>query len=151
MNFFKIVLVFFFCIIIKSALYSQNLTVYKSTLSVNKATEKLVSIIKEEGLIFFETVNHDKIAADRGVKLAPIRSVLFEDPDLTTTLIACQPTTALDLPLEILVWEEYEEVYIGFIDPKFMRKRFMVLGCDDTIDAMSKLMIRLTNDVLRVD
>lgn len=148
MKFYKVILICYL-FSLNIPLSAQNLTIYKSNISVDKTTEKLVSVIKEQGLIFFETVSHDKIAADRGKEIAPIRSVLFEDPDLTTDLIVCQPTTALDLPLEILVWEEYEDVYIGFVDPKFMKKRFMVLGCDETIDKMSKLMIKVTNDVLR--
>lgn len=128
---------------------AQNLTIYKSSLNVELTTDKIVSIIKDKGLIFFETVSHDAIAKDRGKEIPPTRSILFEDPDLTTALISCQQTTALELPLEILVWEEYGDVYIGFMDPKFMRKRFMVLGCDETIDALTRLMIRVTNDALK--
>ncbi|MEP0367270.1 MAG: DUF302 domain-containing protein [Cyclobacteriaceae bacterium] len=128
---------------------AQNLTIYKSSLSVQETTDKIVGIIKDKGLMFFETVSHDAIAKERGKEIPPTRSILFEDPDLTTALISCQQTTALELPLEILVWEEYGDVYIGFMDPKFMRKRFMVLGCDETIDALTRLMIRVTNDALK--
>ncbi len=130
---------------------AQNLTIYKSSLDVEATTNKIVDIIKQQGLIFFETVSHDEIAKNRGKEIAPTRSILFEDPDLTTALISCQQTTALDLPLEILVWEEYGDVYIGFMDPKFMKKRFMIIGCDETVDALTRLMVRVTNDALRVN
>ena len=127
----------------------QNLTVYKSDKSVDETTEKIISVINDHGLIFFETVEHHTIAKERGKELSPTNSILFEDPDLVTRLIACQQTTALDLPLEILVWEEYGDVYIAFVDPKYMKKRFMVLGCDEIIDELTKLMIKVTNDAIR--
>lgn len=128
---------------------AQNLTIYRSDKSVEETTQKLVETIKEKGLIFFETVSHDEIARERGIQISATRSVLFEDPDLTTTLINCQQTAALDLPLEILVWEVGGDVYIGFMDPKFMIKRFMITECDETIEALTKLMVRVSMDTLR--
>ena len=131
------------------SIYGQTLSVYKSELPVTETTDKIVEVIKSIDLIFFETVAHDKIASDRGVELAKTREILFEDPDLTTSLIQCQPTTALDLPLKILVWEENDDVYIGFIDPKFMKKRFMLNGCEETVDEMGKLLIKVVVDSLK--
>ncbi len=130
-------------------LLAQNLSIYKSDTSVEETTRKVVSLINELNLIFFETVDHTLLAAEKGYTIPPTRSILFEDSDLTSKLITCQQTTALDLPMEILVWEENGDVYIGFIDPKFMKKRFMVIGCDEVLEEMSKIMIRISNDVLR--
>ncbi|MEQ9307626.1 MAG: DUF302 domain-containing protein, partial [Marinoscillum sp.] len=105
-------------------LQAQNLSVYRSEKGIGETVNKIVEIIQtDENLIFFETVSHDSIANQRGLELAPTRSILFEEPTLTTQLITCQQTAALDLPLEIIVWEEYGDVYIGFMDPKFMRRR----------------------------
>ncbi len=127
----------------------QTLSVYKSDISVIETTDTMVEVIKENDLLFFETVEHDKIALDRGIEMDLIREVLFEHPLLTTELIQCQPTTALDLPLKILVWEENGDVYIGFIDPKFMKKRFMLNGCEETVDEMGKLLIRVVVETLK--
>lgn len=128
---------------------AQNISIYKSKLSVDKTTEALVKQIKDKGLVYFETVSHDEIAMGRGTSLSPTKVVLFEDSELTTQLIACQQTTALDLPLKILIWEENEDVYIGFISPTDMNKRFMLNDCQDTIEALSRLMIRVVTDLMR--
>lgn len=132
-----------------NCLASQNLTIYRSDKSVDETAQKIVEVIQEKGLLLFETVSHDEIAQNRGVQMSPTRSILFEDPDLITTLIKCQPTVALDLPLEILVWEENEDVYVGFIDPKFMIKRFMITGCEETVQELTMLMVRITTDAMR--
>ncbi|MFY0605300.1 MAG: DUF302 domain-containing protein [Cyclobacteriaceae bacterium] len=130
--------------VISISVQSQNLTVYMSEMDVETTLDQIVSVIKQnENLVFFETVAHDVLAKERGLDLAPTRSVLFEEPVLTTALIKCQATAALDLPLEILVWEEHEEVYVGFIDPKYMIRRFMISDCDETIRALSSVLTRV--------
>lgn len=131
------------------AVTGQTLSIYKSQKDVVRTTEIIEGIIKKKGLIFFETVSHDEIAKERGVTIPPMREILFEDGDLTTALIECQPTTALDLPLKILVWEEHGDVYLAYIDPQFMKKRFMLQGCEEIIDDMGKLLARLTIDATR--
>ncbi|MEQ8549900.1 MAG: DUF302 domain-containing protein [Cyclobacteriaceae bacterium] len=98
---------------------------------------------------YIETISYDKTLIDAGHKIDPTKSVLFEDPNLSAQLIGCQQTSVLDLPLKILVWEEHKDVYIGFIDPKFMKKRFLLVGCDDIVEALTKLMVRVTNDTIR--
>ena len=75
--------------------------------------------------------------------------ILFEDPNLMIELISCCQTTALDLPMKILVWEENGDVYTGFFDPEVMKKRFIVQECDDIISSMSRLKIRVVNEVLK--
>ncbi|MAE84626.1 MAG: hypothetical protein CMB80_17940 [Flammeovirgaceae bacterium] len=130
--------------------FGQNLTVYRSEKGVEQTVAKLIEVIKtNEELIYFETVSHDEIARERGMELDSTRSILFEEPNLTTQLLQCQPTAALDLPLEIIVWEEYGDVYIGFMDPKFMKRRFMITDCEETIVSLTSVMTKVTMDALR--
>ncbi len=136
-------------LLVISVSYSQNLSIYKSKKGVEETTQALVQLIKDRGLVFFETVSHEEIAKERGIVIPPTKVILFEDSELTSKLITCQQTTALDLPLKILIWEENEDVYIGFINPSDMEKRFMLNDCHDTIEALSRLMIRLVTDVMR--
>lgn len=137
-------------ILVYNLVRAQELTVYKSNGSVEETVSLLIKLIRaEDSLICFETVSHDMIARERGMEIPPTRSILFEDPKLTTALITCQPTAAIELPLELLVWEESEDVYIGFLDPRLMKRRFMVTDCDDTLHDLTALMIRIVTDALR--
>lgn len=128
---------------------AQNMTIYRSPKSVDATVERLVQIIKNKKLAYFETVAHDEVAKEYGVEIPPTRMILFEDPNLMIELVSCRQTTALDLPMKILVWEENEDVYIGFFDPKVMKKRFMLQECDDIISSMSRLKIRVVNEALK--
>lgn len=138
------------CIVFAAfSLKSQNLTTYRSSKPVDETVSRIVEIIKKKKLAYFETVEHDKVAKEYGVEIPPTRMILFEDPNLMIELIACRQTTALDLPMRILVWEEHGDVYVGFFDPKVMKKRFMLHECDDVITSMSRLKIRVVNEALR--
>lgn len=128
---------------------SQNLTIYRSERTVDETVDRLVEIIKKKKLAYFETVEHDKVAKEYGVNIPPTRMILFEDPNLMIELVSCRQTTALDLPMKILVWEENEDVYIGFFDPKVMKKRFLLQECEDIITSMSRLKIRVVNEALK--
>ncbi|MEQ9467231.1 MAG: DUF302 domain-containing protein [Ekhidna sp.] len=142
---------FISAILMAASLYcdAQNLTIYRSPKSVDETVDRIIEIIKEKKLVYFETVNHDKVAREYGVEIPPTRMILFEDPNLMIELVSCRQTTALDLPMKILVWEENEDVYIGFFDPKVMKKRFMLHECDDIITSMSRLKIRVVNEALK--
>ncbi|MEQ8903811.1 DUF302 domain-containing protein [Ekhidna sp.] len=129
--------------------FGQNLTTYRSTRSVEETVDRIVETIKNKKLAFFETVAHDKVALEYGVKIPPTRMILFEDPNLMIELVSCRQTTALDLPMRILVWEENGDVYVGFFDPKVMKKRFMLHECDDIITSMSRLKVRVVSEALR--
>lgn len=145
----RFILVGVFCVF-SSVSGAQNLSVYRSEKGVGETVSKLVQIIEgDDNLIFFETVSHDEIASERGLSLAPTKSILFEEPKLTTALINCQQTAALDLPLEIIVWEEHGDVYIGFMDPKHMKRRFMIAGCEETIQGLTAVMTKVTMDAIR--
>ena len=130
-------------------LQAQNMTIYRSSKSVDATVERIIQIIKNKKLAYFETVAHDEVAKEYGVEIPPTRMILFEDPNLMIELVSCRQTTALDLPMKILVWEENEDVYIGFFDPKVMKKRFMLQECDDIISSMSRLKIRVVNEALK--
>ena len=143
-----------FCVILfafafTNTVMAQNLTIYRSSMNVSETSEKIEEIIKKKGLIFFETVSHDKIAKEREFEISATNVILFEDPVLTSQLISCEQTSALDLPLKVLVWEEHGDVFIGYVDPTTMRRRFMINGCDDTLNQMAALIIRVVNEALR--
>ena len=127
----------------------QNLTTYRSTRDVDETVNRIIEVIKQKKLAYFETVEHDKVAKEYGVEIPPTRMILFEDPNMMIELVSCRQTTALDLPMRILVWEENSDVYVGFFDPKVMKKRFMLHECDDIISSMSRLKIRVVNEALR--
>lgn len=129
--------------------YGQNMTVYKSKASVEATTQLLEKVIKSNGYKYFETVSHDQIAAMDGSPISPTKVILFEDTSLSSRIIQCEQTAALDLPIKILIWEESGDVYIGYFDPILMRRRFLIDGCDDALKQMSGMVSKVVNECLK--
>jgi len=140
-----------YLILLLATFYStaQNLTIFKSNLGVRQTTNKLEQLIINKGLKFFETVHHHEVALEKGHQIDSTNVILFEDPDLTSDLINCEQTSALDLPLKLMVWEENGDVYIGFIDPQLMKKRFMIQDCGETLSKMTDIVVRIVNEAIR--
>ncbi|MFT6135741.1 MAG: hypothetical protein ACJAZM_002240 [Cyclobacteriaceae bacterium] len=127
------------------------MTVYRSKTSVEETTNNLISLIKQKELKLFEVVYHQDIAIERGTEIDTTNVILFEDVMLSSALILCEQTSALDLPLKIIVWEEHEDVYIGYFDPLLMRRKYLIDGCDETLKKMSGVISRLINESLRMN
>ena len=70
----KKVNVFVFLLMISGLAYSQTLSIYRSNTDVLTTTSIIVEQIKSDDLIYFETVEHDVIAKERGVDIGKIVS-----------------------------------------------------------------------------
>jgi len=94
--------------------------IQKSQNDVATATKKLIEHIKEEGLNYYGTFDHSEKAKDVGLRLPQKTIVLFGNPHFATTLMKCNASMGLDLPLRILISSTYEgEVSIIYTNPEY--------------------------------
>jgi len=75
---------------------------FKTTVS------KLETVIAKQGLTHFYTLDHSKNAKDSNMTLKPESVVVFGNPKMGTVLMTCNPSMGLDLPLRILVSQDYD-------------------------------------------
>jgi len=71
---------------------------------------KLKTLIKQQQLTLFETIDHKANAAAVNMNLKPETIVVFGNPKMGTVLMNCNPSIGLDLPLRILISTNYEGV-----------------------------------------
>jgi uncharacterized protein (DUF302 family) len=92
----------------------------KSQNSVSATTQKLIARIKEEGLNYYGIFDHSQKPKKVGLRLPQKTIVLFGNPNFATTLMKCNASMGLDLPLRILVSSTYEgEVSISYTNPEY--------------------------------
>jgi uncharacterized protein (DUF302 family) len=73
-----------------------------SSHSVDQTVEKLTAMLQAKGVALFALVDHSGEAAKAGMT----------------------PSSAIDLPLKILVWEDGQsKVWISYNSPKYLQKR----------------------------
>jgi uncharacterized protein (DUF302 family) len=77
-----------------------------SSHSVDETVTKLEGILQAKGITLFALVDHSGEAAKAGMKMRPTKLLIFGNPRAGTPVMLAAPSSAIDLPLKILVWED---------------------------------------------
>ena len=92
--------------------------------SVDETVEKLKGILQAKGVTLFALVDHSGEAEKAGMKMRPTKLLIFGSPKAGTPLMLAAPSSAIDLPLKILVWEDaHGKVWASYNSPAYLRER----------------------------
>jgi uncharacterized protein (DUF302 family) len=92
--------------------------------SVDETVEMLKGILQAKGITLFALVDHSGEAARAGIKMRPTKLFIFGNPKAGTPVMLAAPSSAIDLPLKILVWEDvYGKVWITYNSPAYLQER----------------------------
>jgi uncharacterized protein (DUF302 family) len=92
--------------------------------SVDETVEKLKSILQVKGVMLFALVDHSGEAARAGLKIPPTKLLIVGSPKAGTPLMLASPSSAIDLPLKILVAEDASgKVGVSYNSPAYLRDR----------------------------
>lgn len=92
--------------------------------SVNETVVRLQSILQAKGVKLFTIVDHSGEAASAGLKMPNTKLLIFGNLKAGTPLMLASPTSALDLPLKILIAEDAAgKVWISYNAPAYLQTR----------------------------
>src|SRR5579872_6234292 len=92
--------------------------------SVDETVEKLKGILQAKGVTLFALVDHSGEAEKVGMKMHPTKLLIFGNPKAGTPVMLAAPSSAIDLPLKILVWEDAQsKVWISYNNPEYLKER----------------------------
>ena len=95
-----------------------------SSHSVDETLEKLKGILQAKGVTLFALVDHSGEAEKVGMKMRPTKLLIFGSPKAGTPLMLAAPSSAIDLPLKILIWEDAQgKVWISYNSPDYLKER----------------------------
>src|SRR5438094_9479846 len=96
----------------------------RSSHSVDETVEKLKGILQAKGIALFALVDHSGAAIKAGIKMRPTKLLIFGNPKAGTPVMLAAPSSAIDLPLKILVWEDARgRVWLSYNDPAYLQRR----------------------------
>ena len=75
---------------------------------VDETVETLRRLLAQKGVTLFAIVDHSGEAAKAGLTLPPTKLLIFGNPKAGTPAMLASPTSAIDLPLKILVWQNQQ-------------------------------------------
>ena len=110
----------------------DGLVKMQSPHSVTVTGDNLEKALINKGMALFARIDHSKGAENAGLSLAPTEQFIFGNPKIGTPLMHCQHTVAIDLPQNMLIWEdEAGQAWIAYNNPEYVKQRHNVQGCDE--------------------
>ncbi len=127
----------------------SDLQTKESSLSVDKASEKLEKLLKEKGFKLIAKVEHDKAAKNVGLELRPTRLFIFGKPEVGSQLMKANSTIGLDLPMRILLWEdENGKTQVSYFKGSFLANRHAIEN-EELTTKIDGVLDMLSNAVLK--
>ncbi len=92
--------------------------------SVEETVHRFKTLLQQKGVTIFADIDQQHEAEAVGLNLRPTRLLIFGSPKAGTPIMQQSPTSALDLPLKLVVWEDDSgKVWTTFNGPEFLRER----------------------------
>jgi len=92
--------------------------------SVDETVERLKGILLSKKITLFALIDHSGEAEKAGIAMRPTKLLIFGNPKAGTPLMLAAPSTAIDLPLKILVWEDAGgKSLISYNSPAYLQER----------------------------
>lgn len=103
---------------------SKGIVDKPSNHSVQQTVDRLKNLLESKGVTLFALVDHSGEAEKVGMTMQPTKLLIFGSPKAGTPLMLAAPSIAIDLPLKILVWEDWMgKVWISYNSSEYLRKR----------------------------
>lgn len=92
--------------------------------SVAETARKLKEVLDAKGIKIFALVDHSGEAAQAGLSMPPTQVLIFGNPKAGTPVMVASPTSAIDLPLKILIAEDRSgRTWVSYNSPDYLKQR----------------------------
>jgi uncharacterized protein (DUF302 family) len=92
--------------------------------SVPETIQRLSAALKSRGVAIFALVDHSGEAEKAGLKMRPTQLLIFGNPKAGTPLMVAASSTAIDLPIKALAWEDADgKVWLSYNSPDYLQRR----------------------------
>ena len=97
--------------------------------SVDQTVDRLKQVLDAKGVTLFALVDHSGEASKIGMTMPPTKLLIFGNPAVGTPVMLAAPSTAIDLPLKVLVWEDVlGKVWISYNGASYLQARHGIPG-----------------------
>lgn len=102
----------------------DNLVTKPSKHSVPVTIDRVEKIMTMKGMKIFARIDHGAEAKKAGLEMKPAELLIFGNPKGGTALMVTKPTTAIDLPMKALAWEDKDgNVWLTYNSSRLLQER----------------------------
>jgi uncharacterized protein (DUF302 family) len=92
--------------------------------SVDATVVSLMAMLDAKGIKLFAIIDHSGEASKAGMTMPPTKLLIFGNPKAGTPLMLSSPSSAIDLPLKVLVRQDQDgSVVITYNSPRYLGAR----------------------------
>jgi uncharacterized protein (DUF302 family) len=104
--------------------------------------------VAAKGLVFFDEVDQQKLAADAGIATRPSTLLVFGNPALGTQFITANPQAGIDWPVRLLVYEDQAgQVWAEYTDFAYIAERHAIASRDPQFKMASEVIASIAGSV----
>jgi uncharacterized protein (DUF302 family) len=103
---------------------NRGIVSIRSLNNFDQTVENISNLLRARSLTLYALIDHAGEAKKIKMQMPPSKLFVFGNPHAGTPLMQAVPTSALDLPLKILVWQDNDlGVWITFNSPGHLQER----------------------------
>ena len=122
---------------------SSFIKVYKIDYKVDDAVDRIENTLKDKNYVITSVFNHEKEAIKLKKMLYPTKTVNIYNSKISTRLLQCKPSMALEMPIRIAIYSKLNgDTYIAFTDPEYWSLKHNIKDAE-----CLKLLIAIKNDL----
>jgi uncharacterized protein (DUF302 family) len=122
----------------------------KSAHAFPDTVARLKRDVAAKGLVFFEEVDQQKLAADAGIATQPSTLLVFGNPALGTQFITANPQAGIDWPVRLLVFEDAAgQVWAEYTDFAYIAARHGIVSQDPQFMKASEVIASIASSVAK--
>jgi len=109
--------------------FGANLTLIhlRSHYAVSDTISRLAEIVKSKGITVLARIDHGGDAARIGIKMNPTELLIFGNPKAGSPVMIASPTSAIDLPLKALSWQDADgKVWLSYNSVEYLAARHSI-------------------------
>jgi uncharacterized protein (DUF302 family) len=92
--------------------------------SVDDIVNKLTATLHAKGITLFAVVDHSGEAEKVGIAMRPTKLLIFGNPKAGSPVMIAAPSSAIDLPLKILIWQDAGgKAWVSYNSPTYLQAR----------------------------
>jgi uncharacterized protein (DUF302 family) len=123
-----------------AAVSASGVIATRSAHDVGETVARLKKDISAKGIVFFQEIDQQALAAAAGIELRPSVLLIFGNPPLGTQFIAANPQAGLDWPVRMLVYRDAQgQVWVAYTDFEWIAKRHGVTTRDQQFHMASEV------------
>ena len=113
-----------------------------------------IALLKQDvaakGLLFFEEVDQQKLAAEANIATQPSTLLVFGNPALGTQFITANPQAGIDWPVRLLVYQDRAgQVWAEYTDFAYIARRHAITSRDPQFKMASEVIASIAASVAK--